>query len=162
LEALVWQWEKEEDKEEELLYNKVACNKINKGCRKIAKLCHTIENKNLVKQLPLSWEEVANPSLAGSLSPIISWFAPMHQTNVVASSSLTTSNNTSNNYQNPTIRTVGGRDDTQWNLRQLRSMGIKLARRSSKPLVPLKSSSSSAHKLLEPRLTHSQYARRSM
>jgi hypothetical protein len=49
LEALVWQWEKEEDKEEEFLYNKVACNKINKGCRKIAELCHTTENKLLVK-----------------------------------------------------------------------------------------------------------------
>ncbi len=34
LEALIWQWEKEKDEEEEFLYNKAAYNKMNKGCRK--------------------------------------------------------------------------------------------------------------------------------
>jgi hypothetical protein len=36
----------------------------------------------------LSWEEATGPNLVGSSSPIISWYVPMHQTNVAASFSL--------------------------------------------------------------------------
>jgi len=38
-----------------------------------------------MRQLPLLREEAVGPNLVGSSFPIICWFAPMHQTNVVAS-----------------------------------------------------------------------------
>jgi hypothetical protein len=67
---------------------KLLVTKSTRVIEKIVELCHTTKNRLLAKQLPLSWEEVAGPSLVGSSSPIISWFAPMYQTNVVASSFL--------------------------------------------------------------------------
>jgi len=97
---------------------------------KVVELCHIVENRLLAKQLPLLQKGVVGPSLAGSSSPIISWYVPRHQTNCNIIFSFTTSININNNsYQNPTTRVVGGRDGTQWNLRQLRSMGIELARK---------------------------------
>jgi hypothetical protein len=86
-----------------------------------------------MRRLPLSREEAVGPNLVGSSFPIICWFAPMHQTNVVASTfSLTTRRSTSNNScQNPKTRAIGGRDGTQWNLKQLWSTRIELARRSN-------------------------------
>ncbi len=72
-------------KKKEFLYNKDACNNINKIVRKVGKLCHIVESKFLAKQLPLSWEEATCPSPVGSSFPIINWFAPMHQTNVATS-----------------------------------------------------------------------------
>jgi hypothetical protein len=67
---------------------KLFATRSTKVIEKVIELCHIVENRLLVKQLPLLRKGVAGPNLAGSSSPIISWSIPRHQTNVATSSFL--------------------------------------------------------------------------
>ncbi len=66
---------------------KLLATRSTKVVEKIVMFCHIAKSKLLMKQLPLLQEEATSPSPIGSSFHIITWFVPMHQTNVTTSSS---------------------------------------------------------------------------